>query len=674
MKHLLCILLFALSAPGPVLGQVLNPVKWTFSATKGDSGRYELHLTAAIDPGWHIYSQDAGDGPIPTSFTFSDNPSVMPEGSVAEKGKEISKYDKVFHSTLRYYEHDVDFVQRVRVTGATTLQGSLEYMVCNDVSCLPPKDIPFRFQLGEGAGGSDRAASVQAPLKQAVSENQVKDSAPGADSAAGHSLGWIFWASFLGGLVALCLPCIFSLIPITVSFFLKGSTSRAAGIRRAAAYSVSIIVIYTFLGFLITLLGGASALNQLSSNIWVNLLLFVIFVLFGISFLGAFEITLPSSWSTRADSKAGMSSLAGIFFMALTLTIVSFSCTGPLIGNLLVLAAQGGKTGPLVGMFGFSLALAIPFALFAVFPGWLNKMGRAGGWLNAVKVVLGLLELALALKFLSNVDMAYHWHILSREVFLSIWIVLFALIGIYLLGKIKFRYDSDTPSLSVTRLLFAIASFAFMVYLIPGLFGTELKGLVGGFLPTYSSFERPAAATVAGTANGSPYGDIRPAKYTNIFANSTPAGYTAFYDYDEAMAAAKRLRRPVMIDFTGWSCVNCRKMESEVWSDPAVKAEINQDFVLLQLYVDDKTVLPDSLQYTSSFDGGRIRRLGDKNADFEIVRFDRNSQPYYVLLDGEGKMLTSGGYSAQQGYDPAKFLRFLRGARTEYDRRMGGGS
>lgn len=668
------LLIFFLAALGgwtlPRAGaQILNPVHWTFSAEKVTGDTFAIHLKARIDPGWHVYSQQAGEGPIPTTFTFEDNPAVTLVGNTEERGKELKIFDKVFNSTLRYYETEVDFVQKIVAKGSTTLKGTLEYMVCNDVNCLPPKDVPFSLAVGSGpkAPAADSAASTAATTgnPQPSPPTGGDSVSKSEDNATGRSLGWIFWACFAGGFLALVTPCVFSMIPITVSFFTKRSGSRALGIRNAVLYSVSIIVIYTLLGFLITVVFGASALNQLASNIWANLAFFVIFLLFGLSFLGAFEITLPSTWSTRADTKAGMTSFAGIFFMALTLTIVSFSCTGPIIGNLLVLAAQGGKTGPLIGMFGFSLALAIPFALFAIFPGWLSRIGKAGGWLNAVKVVLGLLELALALKFLSNVDMAYHWGILSKEVFLSIWIVIFALIGVYLLGKIRFAYDSEVGAISVTRLLFAIASFAFMVYLIPGLFGRDLKGLVGGFLPTYSSFRDEAPAGAG--AKTSPYGDIIPEKYVGIFAKSTPSGYSAFYDYSEAMAAARTLDRPLMIDFTGWSCVNCRKMESEVWTSPAVRAEINRNFVLLQLYVDDKTPLPDSLQYNSTFDGSRIKRLGDKNADFEIVHFDRNSQPYYVFLDHQGQMLTTKGYSAQDGYDPASFLRFLQQARTKYD-------
>lgn len=672
-------ILCALSAPVFAQAQILDPVKWNYSATQINDSTYALNMKAAIDPGWHVYSQNAGDGPIPTSFSFDNNPQVRLVGGVEEKGKEIKTYDKVFKSELRFYANEVDFVQKVVVKGNAHLKGSLEFMVCNDVNCLPPKDVPFSFQLSgpaESSALSSAASSVDTSSNTGSTKTTVITPAAGAtvssiaeDNASNKSLGWIFWACFAGGFLALITPCVFSMIPITVSFFTKQSGTRAAGIRNAIWYSLSIMIIYTFLGFLITVIFGASALNQLASNIWANLIFFIIFVLFGMSFLGAFEITLPGSWSTKTDTKAGLGNFFGIFFMALTLSIVSFSCTGPIIGNLLVLASQGGKSGPLIGMFGFSLALAIPFAVFAIFPSWLNKIGKAGGWLNSVKVVLGLLELALALKFISNVDMAYHWGILSKEVFLAIWIVIFAIIGFYLLGKIKFHNDSDLKHVSVARLFFAIASFAFMVYLIPGLFGAELKGVVAGFIPNYSSFSHASFAGAADPAPDAQYDGLKPVKYVSLFAKATPPGYSAFYDYDEALAAARKLNKPIMIDFTGWSCVNCRKMESEVWTNSGVKNEINKNFVLLQLYVDDKTELPKDEQYISKFDGSKIKTVGNKNADFEIVKFDRNSQPYYVFLDQNGNMLTDKGYSAQDGYDPQKFLSFLEKAEAAYHKR-----
>jgi thiol:disulfide interchange protein len=491
---------------------------------------------------------------------------------------------------------------------------------------------------------------------------------PVSDDAAGKSLWWIFWGCFAGGLAALATPCVFSLIPITVSFFLKKSGSRAAAVRNAVYYSLSIIVIYTVLGLIVTVLFGANSLNMLSSNIWANLLFFLIFVIFGLSFLGAFNIELPASWANVANERAGLGSFSGMFFMALVLVIVSFSCTGPIIGGLLALAAKGGRTGPITGMFGFSLALAIPFAFFALFPTWLQKLGKSGGWLNSVKVILGFVELALALKFLSNVDMAYHWHILSREVFLAIWIVIFTLSGFYLLGKLKLSLDEDLPHITIPRLLLAVAAFSFVVYLIPGMFGAEPGGITAGFLPNYSSFnfsgeginrEKSAADVPA----------ILPVRYLGIFGQATPRGYTAFYDYQEALAAAREEKKPLMIDFTGWSCVNCRKMEADVWTNSMVREEVNHNFVLLQLYTDDRTDLPDSLQYNSTFDGSRVKNIGEKNADFEIVRFNRNAQPYYVFLDQNGKMLSDRGYAFDAS--PMHFLDFLRGVRIAFQRRNG---
>lgn len=672
MKAKLLITWLIWMAPMLVSAQLLNPVKWTFSVQKTGEGDYALHMQASIDNGWHMYAQNAGEGPIPASFTFDTANAAALQGKVEEHGTLVEKYDSVFSSKLRYYEHTVDFVQKVHLSNdsSQTIKGSLEYMVCDDHQCIPPKTVPFSFTVGSdklsAQQGNPAADATPARSADTVSATPDKVTAIAQDDASNKSLWWIFWACFAGGFLALVTPCVFSMIPITVSFFTKRSETRAAGIRNAIYYSLSIILIYTLLGFLITVLFGASALNQLSSNIWANLAFFLIFLLFGISFLGAFDINLPSSWASSTDTKAGLGSFFGIFFMALTLTIVSFSCTGPIIGNLLVLAAGGGKSGPLIGMFGFSLALAIPFALFAIFPSWLSRIGKAGGWLNAVKVVLGLMELALAMKFLSNVDMAYHWGILSKEVFLALWIVIFALIGFYLLGKIRFAHDSAVEHISVPRLFFALAAFAFTVYLVPGLFGGELKGIMAGFLPNYSSIDY-AHGNGQESAATSAYGDIRPQKYVDIFGKATPVGYTAFYDYDEAMAAAKKLKRPLMIDFTGWSCVNCRKMENAVWTDAGVQKLIHDDFVLLQLYVDDRTALPGDEQYTSSFDGSHIKTVGGKNADFEIVKFTRNSQPYYVFLDQKGSMLSDKGYAYDP--DPQRFIAFLEKVKAEYQKR-----
>lgn len=642
-----------------VQAQILNPVTWTYSSRKISDSSFELVLVARIQKGWHIYAQQAGDGPIPTSFSFKFPSGIEPTGGVQELGKEIKKFDKVFNSELRYYKDSVAFIQHVHGFSPKPVTGTLEFMVCNDENCLPPKDINFQISLGP-----EKGVAPTTPKNSGSNSNvqsQVSSNLSQSDNAAGKSMAWIFFACFAGGLLALVTPCVFSMVPITVSFFTKTAKSRKMAVRYALVYSLSIIFIYTFLGFLITLFFGASALNQLASNFWANLIFFIIFLLFGLSFLGAFELNLPSSWATKADRHAGLGSYLGIFFMALTLTIVSFSCTGPIIGNLLVLAANGGKQGPLIGMFGFSLALAIPFAVFALFPGLLHRFAKSGSWLNAVKVVLGLLELALALKFLSNVDMSYHWGILSREWFLAIWIVIFVLIGIYLLGFVRFTEDDRISHVSVVRLILAILSLAFSIYLVPGMFGAELKGPVAGFLPNYDSITFPSGQHASQPSH---YGAYEPRKFTSIFSASTPKGYHAFYDYKEAIEAAKQLKKPLMIDFTGWSCVNCRKMEAEVWTDPNVQQEINSNFVLLQLYTDDKTPIPDSSSYYSKILETRINTLGLLNTDFEAVHFNRNTQPYYVLLDQDGHMLNARGYSYDP--DPSHFLNFLKAADQKY--------
>jgi thiol:disulfide interchange protein len=668
MKKLFILLSPFLITPFIVQAQILNPVHWNFSSQKINDSVYALHFKASIDPGWHIYAQDAGEGPIPTSFKFDTAAGVVLVGKVKGEGNLINKYDNAFGSNLKYYEQAVDFVQQVRLTNipAANVKGTLEFMVCNDKNCLPPKDIPFTLTIGNvatSAAKAAEAATAAANNAAAVTKNVTAiTSAIAADNASNKSLWWIFLACFGGGFIALITPCVFSMIPITVSYFTKQSENRSAGIKNAIVYSLSIIIIYTLLGFLVSKIFGAAALNNLASNIWVNLIFFVIFIVFALSFLGAFDINLPSSWANRTDSKAGLGNLAGIFFMALTLAIVSFSCTGPIIGNLLVLAARGGYAGPLIGMFGFSLAVAIPFSLFAIFPSWLNKLGKAGGWLNAVKVTLGFIELALAFKFLSNVDMAYHWNILSKEVFLAIWIVIFTMTGFYLLGKLKLSHDSDLSHISLPRLFFAIVSFAFVVYLLPGMFGGQLKGIMSGFLPNYSSivFENNSGTTNTGSQQ------ILPQKYISIFAKATPPGYLAFYDYDEALAAARAEKKPLMIDFTGWSCVNCRKMENAVWTNPEVKKLINQDFILVSLYVDDRTRLPDSQQYISKFDGSKIKTIGEKNADFEEEVFNRNSQPYYVFLDGNQKMLGDKGYAFDD--NPQHFIDFLQAVKAAYNK------
>jgi thiol:disulfide interchange protein DsbD len=488
--------------------------------------------------------------------------------------------------------------------------------------------------------------------------------APPRPAPADTSLWVTFLAGLAGGFAAIIMPCIFPLLPMTVSFFTKRSGTRARGIRNAFIYGLSIIVIYVALGLLITVIFGADALNDLSTNGLFNFFFFLMLVVFGASFLGAFEIMLPTSWANKMDAKADEGGLLGIFFMAATLSLVSFSCTGPIIGTLLVQAASMGQLlGPAVGMFGFALALAMPFTLFSLFPGWLSSLPKSGGWLNSVKVTLGFLELALALKFLSNVDLAYHWEWFDREVFLVLWVVIFGMMGMYLLGKLRFSHDSDMPFITLPRLFLAIITLAFTLYLVPGLWGAPLKA-VSAFLPPQDTqdFDLYTPSLLGGgTAAARPEADATPHKYAELF--HAPLGLNAFFDYDEGMAYAQKMNKPVLIDFTGHACVNCRKMEANVWPDKQVLPLIRDKYVLIQLYVDDKTELPAAEQYVSKYSGKKIKTIGNKWSDMQASRFNANSQPYYVLLGREGKQLAP---AEGANYEPDNFVRFLSGGLQTY--------
>ena len=590
--------------------------------------------------------------------------SVRAVGDPIESGAVIEARDTTMGGPVRYATGTLRWRQRfvVHDTAQVTIKGKIAYSYLHAGTYL--------------SGEYDFKAFVTPPVSAGPAPS-------GNTGIAGRSLLWIFLAAFGGGLLALLTPCVYSMIPITVSFFTKRSRTMAEGRRNAIWYASSIVIIFTVIGFATTLIFGPAALNNLATNWIANLVFFALFVAFGLSFLGAFEISLPGSWSNRADAKADMGSLGGIFFMALTLVIVSFSCTGPIIGNLLVLAARGSYYGPLVGMLGFSLALSLPFALFAFFPSKLNVLGHAGGWLNAVKVTLGFLELALALKFLSNADLSRGWRLLDREVFLALWIVIFVLLGTYLLGKIRFGHDDELPRndfgqphLSVLRLLFAITSLAFSLYLLPGMWGAPLKG-VSAFLPPMgtqdfnasASDAEPSAKAVPGvhSPGGAPAQGtlpILPVKYVTQMKIYEPEvvtkyGLVTFFDYHEALAAARAEHKPLMLDFTGINCVNCRKMEGQVWSDPGVMKMLKDDFVIVSLYVDVQNIdLPVSEQYYSKDLGRQVETLGDKNADLQVSRFGANTQPYYFFLDGNEKRLADEGY----GYNPdiPKFIAHLR--------------
>ncbi|MFM7016307.1 MAG: cytochrome c biogenesis protein CcdA [Bacteroidota bacterium] len=630
--------------------QLVDPVKWSYRIEqKGQEAT--LIFKASVEKGWHVYSQFLPDGgPIPTLFTFTPDKNYTLVGKVTEpKGEEV--FDPNFEIKLKFFENVAEFKQKIKLNSnkAFKLKGMVESMACNDKNCTPPNAVDFEFAIAgeetsEVMNPATSTSTIENDSVQKLTESLPTAAAnskiplpsgditklePSCDNGAvAHSEDKSYWGIFiagmLGGFLALLTPCVFPMIPMTVSFFTKRSPTRAKGIRNAVIYALSIILIYVTIGFFVTVTLGSDALNDLASSVFFNLLFFIIFFVFALSFLGAFEIVLPSSWVNKADSASDKGGLVGIFFMAFTLSLVSFSCTGPIIGTLLVEAAKGSSyLGPIMGMTGFSAALALPFALFAAFPGWLNTLPKSGGWLNSVKVVLGFLELALALKFLSNVDLAYHWGFLKRELFIALWITIFGLMSLYLIGKLKFSHDSDLPYIGTTRIIFAIIAIAFTFYLIPGLWGAPLR-LISGFPPPefYKEWEQPSAGVEQGKGG-----------------ESCPHNLNCYHDYEAGMAYAKSIGKPVMIDFTGWSCVNCRKMEDNVWSQTKVLKHLSDDYVVISLYVDDKTELPANEQYISKFSGKKIRTTGNKWSDMEAAVLNKNVQPYYVLVDNEGKML-----------------------------------
>ena len=673
MKKLLfpfVLLLFAVA----VQAQIQDPVKFNSELKILAVDEAEVVFTAAIDKGWHVYSTDLGDGgPISATFNVEKIFGAEVVGKLKPVGKEISTFDKLFEMKVRYFENTAQFVQKLKLTGgAYQIEGYLEYGACNDENCLPPTQVPFKFS-GKAEGAAKEAAAAAAETKaeeQPAKQETVSGTAPvaaigGADGPTEikvadkvdlwkpviselNSLGettsqedmswiYIFITGFAGGLLALFTPCVWPIIPMTVSFFLKRSKDKKKGIRDAWTYGASIVVIYVTLGLAITLVFGASALNALSTNAVFNILFCLMLVVFAASFFGAFEITLPSKWSTAVDSKAeATSGLLSIFLMAFTLSLVSFSCTGPIIGFLLVqVSTTGSVVAPAIGMLGFAIALALPFTLFALFPSWLKSMPKSGGWMNIIKVTLGFLELAFALKFLSVADLAYGWRILDRETFLALWIVLFALLGFYLLGKIKFPHDDDDTKVSVPRFFMALASLAFAVYMVPGLWGAPLKA-VSAFAPPMQTQD------------------------FNLYNNEVHA---RFDDYDLGMEYARQHGKPVMLDFTGYGCVNCRKMELAVWTNPKVSDIINNDYVLITLYVDNKTPLPSPVKIVENGTERTLRTVGDKWSYLQRVKFGANAQPFYVLIDNEGKPLNK-SYSYDE--DIPKYIEFLQTGLENY--------
>lgn len=662
--------------------QYQNPVKFSVEQKRISDSEIELIFTGKIEPGWHVYSTDIADGgPTRATITFETKEGIKPEGKLTPKGKVLTKHDPLFDMQVSYMEGKAVFSQKVKITASQyKMSGYLTFGSCNDENCMPPTNVEFTYS-GKGISEAEAKKEAAAESKETkemvldiqeqpaeVTDTAVADTAAavaampavGGDSTqisdywkpvikelnafgtegttANRSFWSIFFLGFLGGLVALFTPCVWPIIPMTVSFFLKRNKDKSKGVREAITYGISIIVIYVALGLIVTGIFGASALNALSTNAIFNIFFFLLLVVFAASFLGAFEITLPSSWSSAVDSKAeSTTGLLSIFLMAFTLALVSFSCTGPIIGFLLVeVSTTGDIIAPTIGMFGFALALALPFTLFALFPTWLKQMPKSGNWMNCIKVCLGFLELAFALKFLSVADLAYGWRLLDRETFLALWIVIFALLGFYLLGKIKFPHDEDEEGkVGVTRFFLALISLAFAVYMVPGLWGAPLKA-VSAFAPPMKTQD------------------------FNLYNNEVHAQFT---DYDAGMAYAKQHGKPVMVDFTGYGCVNCRKMELSVWVDEKVSSLINDDYVLITLYVDDKTPLPEKVTVQENGAERILRTVGDKWSYLQRVKFGANAQPFYVLIDNEGMPLNK-SYSYDEDVD--KYVDFLQTGLNNY--------
>ena len=660
-----------------VQAQIQEPVKFKSELKTSQAGEAEVVFTGTIDKGWHVYSTDLGDGgPISATFNVESISGAELVGKLKPVGKEVAAFDKLFEMKVRYFENTAQFVQKLKLTGGEyKVEGFLEYGACNDENCLPPTQVPFKFSgKAEGTAvngpAADKAAdagNVELEKSSDTAQTAAMAVIGGAESDTGinvagdgttdlwkpvidelqalgetvsqEDMSWIyiFITGFVGGLLALFTPCVWPIIPMTVSFFLKRSKDKKKGIRDAWTYGASIVVIYVGLGLLVTGIFGANALNSLSTNAVFNIFFFLMLVVFAASFFGAFEITLPSKWSNAVDSKAEKTGgLLSIFLMAFTLSLVSFSCTGPIIGFLLVqVSTTGNMIAPAIGMLGFAIALALPFTLFALFPSWLKSMPKSGGWMNVIKVTLGFLELAFALKFLSVADLAYGWRILDRETFLALWIVLFALLGFYLLGKVKFPHDDDDTKVSVPRFFMALASLAFAVYMLPGLLGAPLKA-VSAFAPPMQTQD------------------------FNLYNNEVHA---KFDDYDLGMEYARQHGKPVMLDFTGYGCVNCRKMELAVWTDPKVSDIINNDYVLITLYVDNKTLLSSPVKIMENGTERTLRTVGDKWSYLQRVKFGANAQPFYVLIDNEGKPLNK-SYSYDESIP--KYIEFLQTGLENY--------
>ena len=659
-KRLLFYWLLSVLLALPALAQIQEPIKFKTEWKQNSDSEAEIIFNATIDKGWHVYSTELEEGgPISASFNIDQIQGAETIGKLTPVGNEINEMDPIFGMKVRYFKDKATFIQKIKITDKNySIKGYLEYGACNDENCLPPTSVDFSFNgtstspataseskedITNNADGSSEISMT--PLKIASSEKTdywkpvINELNSFGEHAGEESMSWIyiFLTGLAGGLLALFTPCVWPIIPMTVSFFLKRTKDKKKGIRDAWTYGASIVVIYLTLGLAITLIFGASALNALSTNAVFNILFCLMLLVFATSFFGAFEITLPSKWSNAVDSKAEQTTgLLSIFLMAFTLSLVSFSCTGPIIGFLLVeVSTTGSVIAPAIGMLGFAIALALPFTLFALFPSWLKSMPKSGGWMNVIKVTLGFLELAFALKFLSVADLAYGWRILDRETFLALWIVIFGLLGMYLLGKIKFPHDDDNQKVSVPRFFMALISLSFAIYMIPGLWGAPLKA-VSAFAPPMQTQD------------------------FNLYKNEVHAKFT---DYEAGMEYARMNNKPVMLDFTGYGCVNCRKMELAVWTDQNVSKLLTEDYVLITLYVDDKTKLAEPITVTENGKERTLRTVGDKWSYLQRSKFGANAQPFYVLVDNEGMPLNK-SYSYDE--DIKLYIDFLETGLKNY--------
>lgn len=674
MNKKLLLTTFLLVISGYLFSQVVDPVNWKNYSKKINDNTYEVVFDATIDMDWHLYSQyfDEG-GPVRTSFNFDESDKFELVGETSEEPEPKEVYDEVFEMNVKYFSAKAIFRQKIKVTTSEsfTIKGNIEYQVCQDDKCVYfNPDFSVQVKQAGAKASQDVAEEVQqseVPKIEVADIGLEDDKIVEQDSDPERKSIWgFFLLAFVLGLAGILTPCVFPMIPMTVSFFMQGQSNRMNSIIKALIFGISIVVLYTSVGVIVSLTSAGADFTTGLSTHWIpNLIFFALFLAFAASFFGMFEIVLPSGLANKADQQVDKGGFLASFFMAFTLVIVSFSCTGPIVGALLVKAASGDVLEPVIGMFGFSLAFALPFTLFAIFPSWLKGLPKSGGWMNSVKIVLGFIILAFSMKFISNIDQTYHLNILNRDIYLAIWIVIFILLGMYLLGKIKFSHDSELKHIGVFRLLIAIASFTFAVYLVPGLFGANLSG-VSSLIPpkTTQQFDLTSQSGYVGSLNKSGEnseicGEPKYADFLHL-----PHGLQGYFDYEEGMACADKLNKPVLLDFKGHACSNCKKMENDVWSDPEVLKRLREEFVIIALYVDDRTKLPEEEWVTSSYDGKVKKTIGKVNADFQISKYNINSQPFYVLVDNDGDALNE-----PMGFDldVDTFIEFLDEGLENYE-------